>query len=167
MRLLLWACLLYGHVQAKQPVNINKIRDLYCSAPLVKQDAKQLDQLMVGVNVDTNAPVLVCYKGASQMIDAKYSLNPYLKFENFNKGKELMTKAISRDTLNLEMRFIRYSIQSNLPGFLGYHDELSSDKNFLLVNTRLASDPQLKEIIFTFFCGQSMIKPEELKQLKN
>jgi hypothetical protein len=167
MKVLLCLCLLHGNIQEKQPVNINKIRDLYCSAPLVKQDAKQLDQLMLGVNVDTDAPLLVCYKGASQMIDAKYSLNPYVKFEDFNKGKELMTKAISRDTLSLEMRFIRYSIQSNLPGFLGYHDELSSDKTFLLVNTRLASDPRLKEMIFTFFCGQSMIKPEELKQLKN
>jgi hypothetical protein len=65
------------------------------------------------------------------------------------------------------MHFIRYSIQSNLPAFLGYHDELDKDKRFLLDNTKTSKDPELQEMIFNYFSGLAVIKPEELKQLKN
>jgi hypothetical protein len=156
MKVLLWLCIIHGNIQAFPIFNLSEIRELYKSAPLVKEDAKKLDQLMLGVNADSAAPVLICYKGASKMIDAKYSLNPIVKFEDFNKGKDLINRAISRDTLNLEMRFIRYSIQSNLPGFLGYHDDLNSDKHFLLINIGNTKDTQLKEMILTYLSAQSV-----------
>jgi len=65
------------------------------------------------------------------------------------------------------MRFIRFSIQSNLPSFLGYHDNLEQDKRYLLDNTKTSKDPELQEMIFNYLSGLAMIKPEELKQLKN
>lgn len=122
---------------------------------------------MLQMDSETAAPVLICYKGANEMIQAKYTLNPISKLEKFNKGKELIKKAFSRDTLNLEMRFIRYSIQSNLPAFLGYHDDLGKDKQFLLDNTINTKDLELKEMIFNYLSALSVIKPDELKQLKN
>ena len=167
MKFLMWLCLIHGNILASQTFSMSKIRSLYCKAPLIKSEAKQLHQLMLNVNTTTAAPVLVCYKGASKMIDAKYVFNPIIKFADFNKGKEMISKAISRDTLNLEMRFIRYSIQSNLPFFLGYNDDLKSDKRFLLANSRNSKDTELKEMIFNYFSTSSVIKKEELKQLKN
>ena len=101
------------------------------------------------------------------MIKAKYSFNPIAKLNQFNKGKQLIQKAFSRDTLNLEMRFIRFSIQNNLPSFLGYRDNLDQDKRFLLNNTKASKDPELQEMIFNYLSGFTTIKPEELKQLKN
>ncbi|WP_428331484.1 hypothetical protein [Mucilaginibacter sp.] len=167
MRFLLMLCILPGFIQVPQNVDISKIRGLYHSAPVVKQDARQFYQLMLGVDSSAAAPVLICYKGASEMIQAKYALNPIAKLDKFNKGKALLKKAISRDTLDLEMRFIRFSIQSNLPAFLGYHDELETDKRFLLDKTKDNKDPELKEIIYNYLSSLPIIKPEELKQLKN
>jgi len=94
------------------------------------------------------------------MIQAKYSLNPIIKLEKFNRGKELITKALNRDTLSLEMRFIRYSIQSNLPAFLGFHDEMYTDKRFLVDNVKISNDPELKEMIINYL---SATNPEKLK----
>ncbi|WP_461452657.1 hypothetical protein [Mucilaginibacter sp.] len=158
MKVLLWLCLLHADVQKSAVLNLSEIRKLYESAPLVKQDAKKLDQLMLNVNVNNANPVLICYKGASELIDAKYTINPITKFDDFNKGKALINKAISRDTLNLEMRFIRYSIQSNLPGFLGYSDNLENDKNFLLINILNIKDQQLKEMILNYLSGKVATK---------
>ena len=101
------------------------------------------------------------------MIQAKYTLNPVNKLDRFNKGKELIRTAFSRDTLNLEMRFIRFSIQSNLPSFLGYRGNLDQDKRFLLNNTKTSKDTELQEMIFNYLSGLAVIKPVELKQLKN
>jgi hypothetical protein len=133
-----------------QTVDMSKIRHLYQGAPLVKQDATQLESLLQNINSNTATPVLVCYKGASEMIQAKYAFNPFTKLEKFNKGKELLQKAISRDTLDLEMRYIRFSIQSNLPSFLDYHDELNMDKRFLVENTKNTKDPELKKMISNY-----------------
>jgi hypothetical protein len=81
--------------------------------------------------------------------------------------KNSIKKAIARDPLNLEMRFIRYSIQSNLPAFLGYRDELDTDKQFLLDKTRYSKDLELKEMILNYLSALPVIKQDELKKLKN
>lgn len=152
--------LLQANITVAQRLDMSKIRSLYRSAPLVKNDAGQLNQLMLQIDTDAALPVLVCYKGANEMIQAKYAINPIVKFGKFNKGKELLIKAIKRDTLNLEMRFIRYSIQNNLPAFLGYHDDLGNDKQFLLTYTKDNKDPELKEIIFNYLATLLVVKPK-------
>ena len=167
MKMLLWLSLLPLGTLAVQTLNLHQVRDLYHRAPAFKQDARKLNELLLQSDTATETPVLICYKGANEMIQAKYTLNPLNKLEKFNKGKALISKAFSRDTLNLEMRFIRFSIQSNLPAFLGYRDELDQDKRYLLDNTRHSKDPELQEMIFNYFSGLAIIKPEELKQLKN
>jgi hypothetical protein len=166
MTVLMWLFLLRLEAFAPQTLELHQIRSLYHRAAEVKTDALQLNNLLL--QADSNAaPVIICYKGANEMIQAKYALNPVSKLEKFNKGKELIKKAIGRDTLNLEMRFIRYSIQSNLPAFLGYHDELGKDKQFLLDNTRDNQDAELKEMIVNYLSALSVMKPDEFKKLKN
>jgi hypothetical protein len=167
MKILIWLILLPIGALAMQTLDLHQIRELYRHAPQVKKDAFKFNKQMQEVDSRSAAPVLVCYKGANEMIQAKYSLNPLVKLERFNKGKKLIRKAICRDTLNLEMRFIRYSIQSNLPAFLGYHDELATDKQFLLANTNVSKDTELREMILTYLSAISITKPDELKQLKN
>ena len=163
MKLLWWICFMQLGNQALQVADISRIRQLYISAPGNKQAAIQLNQLMLQVDSGSAAPVLVCYKGANEMIEAKYAPSPIVKFKKFNMGKELITKAINRDTLNLEMRFIRYSIQSNLPAFLPFHDELNDDKRFLLKNTNDCKDPELKSMIFNYLSALFVNQRKELK----
>lgn len=166
MKNLVWLLLLPLSAFAVQISDLHQIRMLYHSAAEVKKDALQLNKLML--RVDSSAsPVMVCYKGANEMIQAKYAINPLTKMGKFNIGKDLIQKAFNRDTLNLEIRFIRFAIQSNLPAFLGYHDDLNRDKRYLLDNTKISKDPELQEMIYNFLSGLTVIKPEELKQIKN
>ncbi|CAN5529614.1 hypothetical protein BH09BAC6_BH09BAC6_27530 [soil metagenome] len=167
MKVLLWLSLVQLSTLSVKTFDLSKIRHLYQRAALEKQDARQLNQLMLHVDVNTMAAVLICYKGANEMIQAKYTFNPIVKFKKFNKGKELIKMAISRDPLSLEMRFIRYSIQSNLPSFLGYREELDLDKRFMVNNTKTNTDPELKKMIFNYLSAVPTMHPDELKQLKN
>ncbi|CAF1687547.1 unnamed protein product [Didymodactylos carnosus] len=58
-----------------------------------------------------------------------------------------MENAIARDTLDVEMRVLRYAIQSNAPGFLGYNSNLQNDKAFLIANYNRVDDAALKLMI--------------------
>jgi hypothetical protein len=147
--LLVWLFFMPGTLAA-QTFNLRQIRALNHQAPENKRSASDLNKMVMQIDSVTAAPVLVCYKGANEMIQAKYSLNPINKLEKFNKGKVLIEKAFGRDSLNLEIRFIRFAIQRNLPSFLRYHDELERDKQFLLINTRYSNDPELKEMILNY-----------------
>ena len=167
MKVLFWVCLIPCYLNILQTFDMSKIRLLYHGAPEVKQDAVLLNKLMLQVDSGTSTPALLCYKGANEMIQAKYALNPIAKLEKFNKGKKLIKRAFDRDTSNLEIRFIRFSIQKNLPAFLGYHDELETDKLFLLKNNKNNKDPQVKEMIFNYLSALGLVENEETKQLKN
>ena len=144
MRILLCMCLVHTQLQVNRSIDLSEIRHLFVNAPIREDDENRLRKIMLNINSDTDNPVLVCYKGAIEMIRAKYVFNPFVKLELFNKGKELLEKGIKRDTLNPEARFIRFSIQNNLPLMLGYHDEVNTDRQFLQEQTKNMNDSELK-----------------------
>ena len=74
----------------------------------------------------------LAYYGAFQTIMANHLKNPFDKLETFKKGKANIEAAVQKDPSNIEIRFIRYSIQRKAPGFLNYNSKLSTDKKFLL-----------------------------------
>lgn len=125
------------------------IRKLAFASTADKEQAARFTALMSSVN-SGDAPVLYCYKGASVMIQAKYAFNPFVKYERFKSGKALIEQAFQRDSTNLEIRLIRYSIQSNLPGFLGYHSDLNKDKLFIQKHLDDCPDPELKRLIMSY-----------------
>lgn len=142
------------------------LRQLYARAALSKTAARQLQQR--ALTIDSNsAPLLYCYKGANEMIQAKHALNPMVKLEKFNRGKTWITAAIQRDTTDLEMRFIRFSVQSNLPVFLGYRDEVIGDKIFLLRHIKACQDTELKKMIVNYMTTAGSLTPAERKGLEH
>jgi hypothetical protein len=145
-------------------LKINEVRKLYYQAAVNEDAAVRLKKMLTEVNDNSDA-IFVCYKGASQMLDAKYAFNPITKLNRFKKGKTMMEKAINKDPNHLEMRFIRFSIQTNLPSFLGYNNWIESDKKLLLLQTSKTKDEDLKLKISNYlvkYCTK-----EELKKLNN
>jgi type III secretion system FlhB-like substrate exporter len=48
---------------------------------------------------------------------------------------------------NVEVIFIRYSVQKNCPRFLGYSDNMVEDKIFLQANKNSIPSPTLKSMV--------------------
>lgn len=86
------------------------------------------------------------YKGALTMMKASYAWLPMDKLSYFNKGKDLLEQAIKKDPNNIELRYIRFSVQQSVPAMLGY-DHKAADRQFLEKNLPLEKDPELKKII--------------------
>lgn len=57
--------------------------------------------------------------------------NPISKLKTFNEGKKNLESAIKKEPYNPEIRFIRLSIQKNIPSFLGYKENIENDTEFL------------------------------------
>ena len=82
----------------------------------------------------TSNRLLLGYKGAVEMGMARHASNPFKKMGFFSKGKEHLDNAINQDTSDIELRFLRLTIQVNLPSFLGYSSNIESDKNYVMNN---------------------------------
>jgi hypothetical protein len=99
------------------------------------------------------------------MIMAKYVISPINKLSKFKNGKNLLEKCIETDNKNVEIRFLRFTIQCNAPLFLGYYSSLKSDKIFLLNSIPKVKDLQLKNIIISFLKSSSYLTSAEKQGL--
>lgn len=77
---------------------------------------------------------LIGYKGAVEMGMSRHDSNPFKKMSFFSDGKKHLEEAINNDKENIELRFLRLTIQTYLPAFLGYSGSVQSDKDFVLKN---------------------------------
>ena len=75
-----------------------------------------------------NSPTIMGYKAMSYFMMSKHVLNPYNKLMYFKKGKLCIDKAIVLDANNVELLYLRYCVQINVPKFLNYHNNISIDK---------------------------------------
>lgn len=142
---------------------ISTLRKLYLDAAVKKES---LDQLKSVLDKTTdNDPVLNGYRGCSLMIEANYLINPISKLNYFNKGKEILEKAIKASEDNVELRFLRFTIQSECPSILGYSDDLKSDKEFLIKKTMAITDNTLKKNIISFLKSSNKLTEVEKKKL--
>ncbi|MFA6276846.1 MAG: hypothetical protein WC622_08855 [Pedobacter sp.] len=164
MRILL-CLLIIGNSKSKDVPELSMLRKLYYRA-VVESSASALLSKELKVVGPNSAPILVCYKGAAFMMEAKYAFNPITKLSRFSKGKTAIEQAIAREPGNMEMRFIRFSIQTNLPGFLGYHGNIASDKQKLLAGVGSLTDKVLKDNITAYLIASKKCTSEEIKKLQ-
>lgn len=118
-------------------------------------------------NVKNAEPLVLGYKAAVNMVMAKHVFNPYSKFKYFMEGKATLEKAIAADTNNTELRLIRFAIQNNAPGFLGYQDHLQADKKCLIsaLSSNLKDD-EFKKIIKNYLLESKYTTPNEKEWIK-
>lgn len=144
--------------------DILKLRSLFYAAEHNKTAWENLVSTVDQVN-DQSKPVLLCYKGVAEMMGAKYASNPVTKLSRFKKGRSFIEKAAVKSPDNLEIRFLRFAIQTNLPSFLGYNDDITNDKEHLLAHISKSADAELKKNILKYLSSSKYCTDEEKKLL--
>ena len=71
------------------------------------------------------------YFALATMMLAKTYKNPFTKLSYFNKGKRILEKTIKSNPENVELRFLRYAVQTKVPAILFYFDDMEDDKEIL------------------------------------
>ncbi len=97
-----------------------------------------------------NNPLFGGYRACAMMLMANYVFNPVTKFTKFTAGKNLLEKCIAADSENIELRFLRCTVQTNAPSFLGYDFCIEQDKLFLHQAILSMTDMELKQMIVSF-----------------
>lgn len=114
---------------------------------------------------------LLAYKGASEIASASCIKGGLKKLKFFRSGKQSLEEAVLKDPDNLEIRFLRYAVKINAPGFLNYNDYLP-DEEFILehIDDYLKKNKNLKHSLnignFMIEYGRiSSDRKEKIKEL--
>ena len=99
-------------------------------------------------NLENPEPIVKGYMGAIYVARARH-ITFFKKMKNLNTGIDLLEEAIKGDPKDVELRFLRLTIQVNLPKFLGYHQDVEKDKIFVLENYQNAG-PKMKQAMLDF-----------------
>ncbi len=141
-----------------------KIRNMIVAAADSKEANLKLKAFLA--SYQDQGALINGYKGASVMIEAKHMMNPLNRWSKFKEGKVMMEEAIKADYKNYELRFLRHSIQTNVPSVLGYSGEIETDKKFLVSGLMSLKDEDLKNRVYKFLLASKTTTKEDLKKLK-
>lgn len=130
-------------------INLEEARRLY---PNAMEDASTTDMLHKKLSSisQNDDKTLYGYKGAVYTLKAKHAKAIKEKKEFFKEGVSIIEAAIAAEPDNIELRFIRLSVQENAPKILKYRDHIEEDKDFILGRLSKLKDGSVKNLIYKF-----------------
>ena len=152
-KLTVFLLLIIAGVLQVEAASIAEVRSLYLQAAEQEEQCEKLSTISIP-NESADASAMRGYKAAATMMMAKYVFNPLAKISYFRKGKKMLENAILADGRNVELRFLRFTIQTNAPSFLGYNQNINSDKRYLVQTLPSVKDPALKTMITAYLKNQ-------------
>ncbi len=99
------------------------------------------------------------YEGALLMKKAAVIGNPKDKLAVFKDGNQKLETAIKNAPNNVEFRFLRFMIQENAPGFLGYKSNMDADKALLVAHFNTLA-PEVQKAIRDYSKTSKSLSPE-------
>lgn len=166
MKKILLLILFYSTACTAKVPAISEVRLLYQKAASDEKACNELMELLTPYN-ENNNPLLLGYKAGITMMMARHVFNPFTKFSYFNKGKKMMRNAIEADEENIELRFLRFGVQTKAPSFLGHNEYILSDKAFLLQSLIRVTDTDLKQLIVSYLKDSGYLTPNEQQKLRS
>ena len=131
-------------VATANAISLDVVRHNY---PLAVKDKNICRSMILALENQLETNVHLAYLGAFQTIWANHTFNPVDKLSTFNEGKKNIDSAALLSPTDVEIIFIRHSVQKNCPWFLGYNENLVEDKTFLYEARNSISSPTLKTMV--------------------
>jgi len=152
-----------------QNYDLKEVRILFYKTPESKQAANDLYTKMEDVTEDL--PILYGYKGMSELMICYHAFNPIVKLKYFYRGIHKLDKAIEDDKNNVELHYLRFSVQCNVPAFINYRSNIDEDKqiviNYLSDRQNKNRDEDLYLRMKDFMASNKKCTPEEKQRIKN
>ena len=81
-------------------------------------------------------PVVLAYKGVSEALMAKVKWDPFSKLAHLADARDMIDEAIEMDRNNLEIRFLRFSLEYYVPSIFRISKNMEEDKEVIIANLR-------------------------------
>ncbi|MFC7669242.1 hypothetical protein ACFQT0_19205 [Hymenobacter humi] len=163
-----------GKISSSIPVKTNVsspyhptiLRRHYEQAAADKTAGEKFYKLLADYN-DDDALVLG-YKGAAEAIRAR-DASMFNKMTYVQDAARTFEQAVGLDPKNPEIRFLRFSVESNLPAFLGLSKHVDEDKE-LLLNAALSHpksglDAEAFRTVRNFLVERGHVSDEQAQRL--
>lgn len=119
--------------------------------------------------IKERSALINAYMGTLEALKAKHAWNPYNKFKYLNDCEKTFKGAVATDPHNIEIRFMRFSIEHNVPKFLGYTKNLVADRLEMVkqidAKYYASADKALVKTIIKFMLESKRCTPDEQKRL--
>ncbi|GAA3955461.1 hypothetical protein [Hymenobacter algoricola] len=148
------------------PYTTANLRRHYQLAAADKQAGEKFYQLMAAYT--RQEPVVLAYKAAAEAIRAR-DASMFNKLTYVQNASKQFEQAVKLDADNAEIRFLRLSVESNLPSFLGLSQHVEQDREFL-VKTLLAHpgsgmDAESFALVRSFMVERGHVSETEAQQI--
>ena len=147
-----------------QGITLEETRKLYTDATTTSAGCEKLYNKLSSVS-ETDNSVLRGYKGAVTLMMANYKKTTGDKIKFYNQGKKTLEKAIADNNKDVELRFLRFTIQTNLPPSLKYNKDVTSDKDFIVNNINTVKDTEVKKKIIDYMSDAEETTDEDVEKL--
>lgn len=135
--------------------------------PLAVQDEGKCREFIKDLSdiPETNY-LLRSYRGAANIVMAKFLSSPNKRLQYFLKGKEDLDLGVEKMPTNVEIRYLRFRIQENTPAMLMYDDN-DEDLPVLVARINEVKDPDYREKIRNFVLSSGKCTEEQERILKS
>ncbi len=123
----------------------------------------QSDKLYNQINLlEQFEPIELGYKGAIFASQARFSSNPFKKYSYCKTGLTNISDAIKIAPHDLELRYLRMVIETNIPDFLRMSGNIIEDKMVIFSLIEKESDIVLKRLVGNFLMNSGLCSKTEL-----
>jgi hypothetical protein len=112
-------------------------------------------------------PLENAYRAMAQMIMAKSTVWPFTRLGYFRTGRAMLEASIREDVTSVELRYLRFCVQTNVPFFLDYSSNIEEDKSFIITNWNKINDDDLRHRIKMYMMRSGYCDDVEIKMLSN
>jgi len=160
-----------GFQLVRAQLSSKEIANLKVDLVKAVEDSKLTDSLSNKLNKLQNKNGLItAYAGTLEALKAKHAWNPYNKIKYVKLSLKTMQKAIDLDKENMEIRFMRFSIEHFTPGFLGFSKDLTLDRKEIVKhyqsNNFGVANAELIKNVAKFMIESKRCTPAEIKIFK-
>ena len=149
-------------------VSLPVLQHLYAEAALHEAAAHRMLALVRSYH-GTDAAILG-YRAAAEAVQARYHWGPLAKLRAVREAQRQFTRAVATDPHNVEVRFLRFTIETNVPAYLGYSQHLAEDRALIMRRAQrlgaLGLDAPAQRLIRDFMLKHGNCTPEEERMLR-
>lgn len=100
---------------------------------VLKLNLDEISSFLVKLEaIESPTAETVAYTGATCAYLAKLTSNPFKKIHYLNRSKRYLNHAVDMDPKNIEIRFMRFLTQSQVPGIFNLGYDVRSDKTYIV-----------------------------------
>lgn len=116
-----------------------------------------------------SSPEAKGYTAAMVLMKSRYKKGPFSKLKFFKQGKKILDDDINENPEIIEIRYIRFLMQKQIPKFLGYNKNIEEDFNVIskkLLESNLNKNLKIKMLdTMLLVNGLSEINKNKIHQI--